>query len=409
MNKGDGIHTLRAVIVLALLGFSELPVCGGEPIQQPLPSPLPVSQYVPPAGRNAELQAFDKAVLFLSATQEPDGHWDAKKAGANADFSGLNGDIASTSLATYALLCSAQGKLQNRDAMMRAKRGLEWLLARIQTDGRIADEAAPGEPVVAQLLASMAFLQSASMSTRNVLREAAGNTTRYAILKMRAANGGYGATPNAAAARADITALATFTFRSARMEEVKFDEANPKVDSEIEAHIKKGVTALLLNPEKKDGLYRLLSTDQAVDWNATVGGALTQVLLLAPPSALSNSMRYIFTEEDKATSTFPALKEKFSWGAGGEGYRALSLWQCSLSIVYLYQEHTKEWKAWTGVAKPILLERQNKDGGWDVGGHDGARGRIWRTGFQAMALTLLAPAPPPPTLPPDDGTPPAAK
>src|SRR4051812_33542536 len=91
----------------------------------PLPKPIPVSEYVPPKERSLELQAFDKAVLYLSAQQEDDGHWDAKKAGASADFAGINGDIASTALATYALLCSAQGKQQNRDAMMRAKRGLE--------------------------------------------------------------------------------------------------------------------------------------------------------------------------------------------------------------------------------------------------------------------------------------------
>ena len=374
-------------------------VVAGEAIQQPLPRPLSVDQYVPPTGRNVELQAFDKAVLYLSAQQEDDGHWSAKKAGASADFSGLNGDISSTALATYALLCSAQGKQQNRDAMTRARRGLEWLRVQVQADGRIADEAAPGEPVVAQLLTAMAFLQSASMSTRNVLRETATATTRYGILKMRATCGGYGAVPNDSAARADITALATFTFRSARMEDVKFDEANPKCDTEIELGLKKGITALLVNPEKKDGLYSLSSSDLKPDWNATIAGALTQVLLLAPPSALSNSISFVLNEEDGA------LMKKFNWGQGGEGYRALSLWQASLAIVYLYQEHTKEWKAWNSVAKPILLDHQGKDGAWDVGGSDGERGRIWRAAFQAMALTMLAPAPPPPSLPPDS-TPP---
>ena len=382
-------------------------ISAGEPIQQPLPKPIPVDQYVPLPGRNAELQAFDKAVLYLSAQQEDDGHWSAKKAGASADFSGLNGDISSTALATYALLCSAQGKQQNRDAMMRARRGLDWMRARVQADGRIADEAAPGEPVVAQLLTAMAFLQSASMSTRNVLRETAVSTTRYGILKMRAACGGYGAVPNDSAARADITTLATFTFRSARMEDVKFDEANPKCDTEIELNIKKGIAALLVNPEKKDGLYSLSSSDLKPDWNATIAGALTQVLLLAPPSALSNSMRFVLNDENGA------LMKKLDWGQSGEGYRALSLWQGSLAIVYLYQEHTKEWKSWNGAAKPILLDHQDKHGSWDIGGSDGEHGRIWRAGFQAMTLIMLAPAPPPPSLPPDstppDNAPPAPK
>src|ERR1043165_9711117 len=128
-----------------------LPLLSLNAADPPLPKPLPPSQYVAPKDRSAEMQAFDKAVLYLSAQQEDDGHWDAKKSGASGDFAGVNGDIASTALATYALLCSAQGKNQSRDAMMRAKRGLEWLRAKLQPDGRVAELDAPGEPVLTQM------------------------------------------------------------------------------------------------------------------------------------------------------------------------------------------------------------------------------------------------------------------
>src|SRR5205814_2330871 len=99
----------------------------------------------------------------------------------------------------------------------------------------------PGDPVLTQFAATMAFLQSASMSTRNVLRESAVASSRYAILKMTAKCGGFGATPQGAAARADITALGAFVFRSARMEDVKFDDANPRLDTEIENGVKTGL------------------------------------------------------------------------------------------------------------------------------------------------------------------------
>jgi len=374
----------------------------GEPVPPQHPRPVAVADYVAPKDRSLELQAFDKAVLYLSALQEEDGHWDAKKAGASSEFCNQNGDVALTALATYVQLCTTQGKQQNRDAMQRAKRGLDWLRKYLKPDGCIVDESKPGEPVVAQLLATMAFLQSSSMSTRNILREAATATARYAILKMQAAPGGYGATPLAASARADITGLATFVFRSARMEDVKFHDTNTKIDTEIETALKAGIKALRVDPESKDGIYSMFSDERQPNWDASVAGALSQVLLLAPPSALAGTMKYIFKEEDKEKGGFPGLLKVLLWGEKGEGYRALSLWQGSMSIVYLYQEHTKEWKGWTAATTPILLKQQSTDGSWDAAGPDALRGgRVWRAGIHALALILLSP-PPPPAPPPTD-------
>src|SRR5688572_24698890 len=56
------------------------------------------ARYVPPAGLNVEMQAFEKAVLFLLDRQEPDGHWSAQKNGSAPEFQNENGDIALTSL-----------------------------------------------------------------------------------------------------------------------------------------------------------------------------------------------------------------------------------------------------------------------------------------------------------------------
>ena len=77
--------------------------------------PALVAAYKPAEGRTAEMQTFDKAILFLSAMQESDGHWSAEKSGAAKEFANVNGDIAITSVCTAALI-DASGKMRHQAA-----------------------------------------------------------------------------------------------------------------------------------------------------------------------------------------------------------------------------------------------------------------------------------------------------
>ena len=154
-------------------------------------------KYVAPADRPREMQAFDKVLIYLCEQQQPEGHWSARASGAAPEFCNINGDITLTALCCYALLASSARKEQNRDAVTHARKGIDWLMARQQESGLIADESAEGEPVVAQIFAALALLQSASMSTRENVRKAATAATKYAIVKMPAACGGFAPRPHA--------------------------------------------------------------------------------------------------------------------------------------------------------------------------------------------------------------------
>ena len=380
---------------------------------QPLPKPPPASEYKAPPGRSPEMQAFDKAVLYLEATQERDGHWDAAKSGGSPEFSGLNGDIAITALATEALVRTSQGKIQDPAALAHAKRALEWLLNHTQPDGRVADESAPGEPVISQMFAANLYLQTSSMSTRPRLRDAATTTINYALKNMTASCGGYGAAPKSSTARSDITGLATYLFASARMESITFDSkdvAPPspavptkvKPDVELENNIKAGLKLLMSDSEKKSHKYVAVSGDTQADWDSTLSGAMAQTLLLVTLSSMKNGMNFIYGDLDEKTQTYPTLQAHLQWGKSGEGYKAMSLWQGTIAMAYNYSDNTPQLKNWITAARAILFDHQSPDGSWPVAGPDTARGKIFRTALHALTLVWLAPPPQPAPPPPQD-------
>ena len=69
--------------------------------------------------------------------------------------------------------------------------------------------------VVAQLMAGAAFVQAASMSTRDSSRKnAPAIVMRSALLKMKAKNGGYGPDADSAEPRADVLGLAAFVYKT---------------------------------------------------------------------------------------------------------------------------------------------------------------------------------------------------
>jgi hypothetical protein len=374
-------------------------------------NPPPTLAYTPVEGRSAEMQAFDKALLFIAAQQEPDGHWSAARSGAAPEFSNANGDVASTALAAYAMLCAIQVKTPIPDGLGRARRALDWLQKRVRVDGGIADEAASGDPVVAQLLSCMTFIQAGSMSTRENIRSIAGSATRYAFKNMPAEGGGFSTSARAKHARADATALAVFVYQAARMDKIlsvgQPESADAEVtafETEIEKKLKAGVQALIVAPEKKDGVFSADSGEKKPDWDATVASLLMQINLNLPPKVVTPGFNFVLGEPDKL-GTYPGPESNMAWGSSGEGYRALTLWFGTFAFA-LYGDTSEETKAWEKKIRPLIFEHQAADGSWPVAGHDGERGKVWRTALTALSLILVNP--PQPTLPTPDSTRPTA-
>lgn len=368
-------------------------------------------------------QAFDRAIAYIGYMQETDGHWSAARHGASAEFSGINGDIAITAMCLSALLESNQGRNQNRDAIARAKTGMEWLSAHVKEDGRICDESGAGEPVMAQIFASFAFLQAIEQSSKTSMRETCEKVCRYAMLKLGAKPGGYGDKKDSPYARADITAMASVLFNQSRSTQSMYISfAEPRTDASgknhaaalaIEEKIKAGMEALRCEP-KKNGTFAHSSENLKPDWNSTVAGVLNQkVFGLEGPEYVAG-LEYLFGVKYDAyrmtkSGTFPTLEKNMCWGAKGEGYEVLGLLEGWILFFNEYGPARAEWGTWTKMVMDLLLKNQSADGGWAAAGADARWGRLWRTAIQARIINMLSPAqlpPPAPQVPPPEEPPP---
>jgi hypothetical protein len=357
---------------------------------------------------------FHRAVDYLAAQQESDGHWSAKKGGASEEFSGINGDITVTALCVSTMLDTNQGRNQNREGVQRAKHGLDWLSAHVDQDGKICDETAPGDPTMAQIFASFTFIEALDLSNKPALREICEKMCRYMIQKMGAKAGGYGDTKDSPNARADITAMATILFNRARLTWIGF--ADPQTNDESKNHaaalefekkFKAGIAALRSQPK---GTFALSSAELKPDWNATIAGALNEKAFGMEMPEYAAGLEYLLGvkyDEFRLTKseTFPGIEKNLSWGESGEGYQALSLMQGSMLFVNEFGPERLEWAEWSKRILKLSTDHQNKDGSWNAAGSDGPRGKYWRTALQARVINVIAPQqlpPPPPQAPPPD-------
>mgnify|MGYP006298935879 CR=1 FL=1 len=99
---------------------------------------------------------------WLAANQEADGHWDARRHGAGADF-----DVGLTGLAVLALV---RGDETDRDAgLARARdRGIAWLLDRQKPDGYIAAGRGAGA-MYGHAIATLALVEALDRKTSAAL------------------------------------------------------------------------------------------------------------------------------------------------------------------------------------------------------------------------------------------------
>jgi hypothetical protein len=329
--------------------------------------PNPAAGYQPAPGRSSEMQAFDKAILYLSASQHEDGHWSAAESGADPEFATIDGDISLTALATAALLDACAYKDSSPETHTAAGRGLKWLQAH-QTDGQTTR---------AQIFTAMAFLPAARLSTSGGVEDNAVKLCRRAIASMCSSS----------SLRADLTALGTFTYISARFSDIAYSDT--KEARSIELSIRSSLPPLNVALD---------------DWNEMLAGLLTRSILRIKgfdSEAGLNAVLGVQYEPGKfdENAGFPGLESHVQWGANGEGYEALSMYLGTILFCNYHPEDPALWCSWMRRALSVMTAHQSSDGSWEVAGRDAKFGRIWRTALHARAIALFEP-PITQTLPP---------
>ena len=392
---------------------AQLPA-GEFTIEHPL-----AAKYIPAIDRSSDMQMFDKAALFLMDAQDADGHWDSARTLASPEFQNVNGDIALTGIAAYVLMCTNTPATPNPEAVARGGKAMRWLESKLNADGSVGQSNGPGEQTVAQLMAGAAFMQAASMSTREELRQTAGKLMNVALLHMQAQNGGYGPSPNSAEPRADVLGLAAFVYKSASLDGYQFDGSKPEddvtrsarakaqraIEEQIVNSLRAGFKRLEIpaqsgDPKKGSGVFSN-TPGGPPEWNATVACLLANFLINPQRSSVNPALDFVFGTFDAKAEGYPRIPETMRWGVKGEGYNAISTWFGTMAVVYLFTDDKYQHRSWTVTLREILQSKQAPDGGWTVAGDDALRGRVWRTALHAMTLILIAPMPPPPAPPAD--------
>ncbi|HYF51616.1 MAG TPA: hypothetical protein VEJ63_19535 [Planctomycetota bacterium] len=368
-------------------------------------SPPGTVKYTPPPDRSPGMQAFDKALLYIAAQQETDGHWSARKTGAAEEYCNENGDIALTAVGTYALMSAIAGDKPDAALVDGSKRGMRWLRAKVRDDGSVIAKDKGGPVVVAQIFTSLAFLQAATMSPREDLLSLSGTTARYAFREMMAKSGGFGEKPGDEHALLDVSSLGQFLYAMAFTSGIRFsttEEELSKLERElqIEKSFQSALRKMRVSHEKKDGVFRMSTAGGEADFDATVVALLGQLLGNIPPKEYTPGFGFILGTPD-TNGEFPGPGEKLAWGKEGEGYRALPMWLGTLGIA-LHGDKTQEYRAWRSAFEETVLKHQLADGSWPVAGSDARYGKIWRTALTSFSLNLLNPAPPPKPPPPDE-------
>ena len=433
-----GAFVLSAAVTFAFIHARESRVSHETPSEIPsatppvAPAPVPtprektadvpavVADYNAPPGRSPEMQVFDKAVLYLGAQQETDGHWSVAKSGGAAGFVNLSGDITLTAVCTAALLDACSFKQTNPEALRHARLGLDWLTQHVSENGAIGDEHGPGEPMAAQIFSALTFLQAGDLSSRTSVRDNAAKLCRYAIGSMTAEPGGYGATAGAKAARADLTAWATVLFNQARSSYVPFYVAEPgKTENEIanleadtnhktELSIRNALKALQCEP-KTSGAFARSSDRLEPDWDASVFALLTYAAFADQSSTFKAGLTYVLGADydPEKTQSIPGITQHVAWGENGNGFSAQTLMAASMLLFNVYGPEQRVFGIWTNSVTGLLTSHQLPNGSWDAAGADASLGRFWRTALNARLLVLLAPPqmPPPPPPVPQPGEP----
>jgi hypothetical protein len=330
-----------------LPGKLEMPKQGGKPSRQTIEQR---------GGSDATERSINLALEWLARNQEPDGRWDTRKHGGDAEY-----DTASTGLA---LLCLyGWGASHTTDGRYRdnVRKGIAWLVAQQKPNGYLAG---PAGRMYAHGIATIALCEGYGLS-RDPALQAPAEKAIALIVSSQGAKGGWRYAPAPGDSDTSVTGWQFMALHSARMAgldvpEAVFEKARKWLD--------------FAGGGKHGGLYGYTGPERN---NAAMiaSGMFCRQLDLVPPT----NPRMIESAEALKMHPMNVTTPEF-----------YSLYYCTLA---LYQHQGPIWTAWNDKLKEALPLLQKKDGAaagsWDpTGGHTGVGGRILSTALATLSLEV---------------------
>ncbi|MGD0089554.1 MAG: prenyltransferase/squalene oxidase repeat-containing protein [Planctomycetota bacterium] len=326
------------------------------------------------------LDTVDFGLGWLAYHQEPDGHWDAKKYGAD-----VKTDTACTGFALLAFLGSGHSE-RNGTFKGNVQRAVAWLKSKQDADGMIWDTSddqahhrAKGYPCA---IATLALVEAAAMATVRDTVAAAQKAVDYCTEKHQSGEGyergGWRYAPKELG-DLSVTGWFVMALKSAKVARLN---VNPQA---FDAAIK-----FLDSVEKKDaggGAYGPVSHYWYTPDNehAQTGHRL---------AAIGNLVRqFLGWKKEELQSSVEWLVNKGgvpSWGANGE---AVDLYYWYYGSMCLFQQGGEVWERWNKGLLSALLDNQCKQGddrgSWNpVGEFSHEWGRVGQTALSSLCLEV---------------------
>ncbi|TAN37044.1 MAG: hypothetical protein EPN23_06975 [Verrucomicrobia bacterium] len=182
-----------AALLLALVGGAALLGTLHRISSFDLAATVPASRIPSPVVQRAysvadKTQAVGQAQAWLERTQEPDGHWDTARWGAQRMYT-----VGLTALSLLAL--SADEKVSTEAQRVARRRGVDWLIGQQDAEGQLGPDGSA--LMYNHSMATLALLEGVALETNAACRVACAKAINFIITNQRASGGwGYSRGPS---------------------------------------------------------------------------------------------------------------------------------------------------------------------------------------------------------------------
>jgi hypothetical protein len=304
--------------------------------------------------------AVNRALQWLAANQETNGHWSITRSGGQPGH-----DVATTAFALLAFY--GHGERHDQPCQYRdtVTRGLRWLLAkqnkltgdlRETQDGRGKER--NGNAMYDQGIATLALTEAYGVTKDPDLFDAAQSAIYFLADAQHKAQGGWRYVPEPADTDLSVSGWVIMALESAQMSGV---HVSPKTLTGVRKFLKSVATGA------QGGHYAYMPGNERSTAAMTAVGFFCSQLMGLPantPRAFESGaflMNTPLTSDDVYYSYYGTLAA--------------------------YQNQGPSWRAWNKALQTKILAAQSADGSWSAGGQFGSQmGRVITTSLLALSL-----------------------
>ena len=336
-------------------------------------------------------EAVERALAFLARVQFPDGHWSLHAIPAESrldpgEFASgtMRGDTAGTGLVLLAFLGAGYTHTEGR-YQEAVQRGLKWLVARQQQDGRLYSAGADPNPFTrfyGHGLAAIAVCEAYGMTRDPALREPGEKAVHFILQSQHPQFGGWRYEPRRES-DTSVTGWQLMALKSAEM--AGLDVPRPVLDR----------VAHWLDLAQTENGARYMYNPHAGETPSQIHGRAPNRAMTAEGLLMRIYLGWNRTHPPLVQGADFLRRQLPDFGTPQYRLRDAYYWYYATQV--MFQMQGEYWRDWNGRIRPMLLETQIREGDF-AGSWDPLRpvpdrwaeqaGRLYVTAVHALILEV---------------------